>query len=57
MQTTFPVLSKQKKPFTKPCVDIVPFQVSASTEKKKDFFFSFPSGFHPPPLFIEIERE
>lgn len=39
MQTAFPVLSKQKKPATKPCVDTVPFQVSAPPEKKRDFFF------------------
>lgn len=37
MQTAFPVLSKQKKPVTKLCVD-TPFQVSASPEKEIFFF-------------------
>lgn len=67
MQTAFPVLSKQKKPFTKLSVDIVAFQVSASPEKKRIFFSSpphlflppFPSGFsHSPcPLLIDTGIE
>lgn len=40
MQTALRVLRKQKKPVPKLCVDTVPFQVSASPEKKRGFLFS-----------------
>lgn len=56
MQTALPVLRKQKKPVPKLCVDIVPFQVSASLKKKRFFFFVFPLAFFFA-LFIDAGME
>lgn len=48
MQTAFPVLSKQKMP-------VIPFQVSASPEKKRIFFF--PLGLFSPPFYRQWNRK